>query len=400
MAIIGNLVVNVLAKTAAFNKAMAGMTKKMAKFGKKTIAIGKDFSRKFTMPIIAAFALATKAAATQEAADIALAQALKNVGDATKNTYESMKKYAAELQKVTTYGDEDTQMIMALGLNMGSTTNKVGEATKMAIGLAKAYNIDVKMAMRGVVLAMKGEFTLLNRYIPVLRILEGEQEKWIALQKAAADGFKMETAYAKTTAGALAQLKNTIGDAAESLGSAFLPHIKKAAAWLKNMAEKFQALTPAAQGSVIKIGLFVAVIGPALIVVGKLVLGLKSLIVVLGLIRAAAPGTAYSISLIGGAASIAALGILALASSYAKLRSESERLPGMLKERGIEGYGGDIERAGTITRGGATQRLERTDTMLADIDRRYNEMIEAKKQTALLNEIKNGLSRQAAVGVM
>jgi hypothetical protein len=166
----------------------------------------------------------------QEAADLKLRSALKATGDATKETFNDFKDFAAELQKITTVGDEATQEIIALGLRMGISKDQIKDATKGAIGLSQSLGIDLQSALKIVAQGMEGQYTMLGRYVPALRTATTEAEKAAIFQKTLNDGFKEATEITQTYGGSVAQMKNAIGDAKEVFGefiaNGLLPIVK------------------------------------------------------------------------------------------------------------------------------------------------------------------------------
>jgi len=94
-----------------------------------------------------------------------------------------MKKYAATLQSMTIYGDEQILSQMAYGANLGITTEKLQAATKAAIGLAAKFRLDLSSAMMLVGRASQGQTQLLTRYGIVLDETLTPQEKFNELLK-------------------------------------------------------------------------------------------------------------------------------------------------------------------------------------------------------------------------
>ena len=70
--------------------------------------------------------------------------------------------------------------------------------------------------------------------------------------------------------GSLEKLKSSIDVLMTSIGEALAPTIQKVADVVQKLVDKFNALTPAQQEAVVKIGLVAAAIGPALVVFGQL----------------------------------------------------------------------------------------------------------------------------------
>lgn len=87
--------------------------------------------------------------------------------------------------------------------------------------------------------------------------------------------------------GDLDSAKGSIENLGITLGEALTPYLRTAAQAVQNMAnklnswlEKFQQLSPAQQDMIVKIGLLVAAIGPALMIVGKLTSGFGTLMTI------------------------------------------------------------------------------------------------------------------------
>jgi hypothetical protein len=136
----------------------------------------------------------------------------------TKQNISGFKEFAAEMQSLTTIGDEAILQVQTLGAQMGIQNEQLNEASKGAIGLSKAFGIDLASSMKMVALANEGEFNMLARYIPALRSATTEAEKNAIVQEAMAKGFDAAKAEAETFTGRLEQLKNIQGDNLEAFG--------------------------------------------------------------------------------------------------------------------------------------------------------------------------------------
>jgi len=136
------------------------------------------------------------------------------------------KSYAAEMQKLTIYGDEQILTQMAYAKNLGVTTGKLQEATTAAIGLAARYRIDLAAAMMLVGRASQGQTQMLTRYGIVIDQNLSTQEKFNEILRIGAESFGLAEAEAATAAGSILQMKNAISDTAETLGDVMLPAIK------------------------------------------------------------------------------------------------------------------------------------------------------------------------------
>jgi len=176
--------------------------------------------------------------ATQQKAEQQLAQALKNTGDYTKSSFNNLKKYASELQKITTVGDETSLQAMQLGLSMGISAGNIKDATKNAIGLSKAYGLDLKTSMKAVSEIQQGNFQTLGRYDRRIMSATTNAERMRIAQEDMANGFKIAQSETETFTGAVQQMKNSLGDVQEVLGKQFAnaiaPAVKEFNKWVQS----------------------------------------------------------------------------------------------------------------------------------------------------------------------
>lgn len=173
--------------------------------------------------LVAGIRSITSAAMSQQKAEADLAASLGRTGDATSGNIAAFGSYASQIQKLTSYSDEQILSQMAYAHNIGVATDQLDEATVAAIGLARAYSKDLATAYRLVSLASKGETGQLKEMGIVIDKNLSPREKYNELIRQGTAAFRLETEYAKTAAGAQAQLNNTWGDTKELLGSALLP---------------------------------------------------------------------------------------------------------------------------------------------------------------------------------
>jgi len=255
----------------AAKKAMMQTARDMQMIGGWLSGVGTKMMMGVTAPILAAFAVSTALAMKQQQAEADLQAALAKTGDASADAMGRLKKYASELQKLTIYGDEETLAEMAFGKNLGITSDRLEDATKAAMGLSAKYKIDLHSAMMLVGRASQGQTQMLTRYGIILEATLSPQEKYNELLRIGADNFGLAEAAAKTGKGQLIQLKNSLGDMAESIGTMILPMVKDLARHLKSIAESFQKLGPVAKKAIMVLLLLAAAAGPILKLVGYVV---------------------------------------------------------------------------------------------------------------------------------
>ena len=173
----------------------------------------------------------------QEMAVTGVADAYSLLGLRDPRAVEDMQQFAADLQKITKYGDEATLELAAMGARMGEMSGEqLKDAVKAAMGLAKAYSIDVVAAMRLVARARMGDTATLARY--GIKLGEGldAQAKFNKLMEIGAEKFKLVTAETKNYLPVIEQMKNELGDVKEEIGGALMPAFKAAAIRIRDWA--------------------------------------------------------------------------------------------------------------------------------------------------------------------
>lgn len=73
------------------------------------------------------------------------------------------------------------------------------------------------------------------------------------------------------TAGAVEQLKGALESAGILIGEKLTPYIRKLAEWITGLVEKFNSLSEEEQDQIVKFGLILAAIGPALLIFAKVI---------------------------------------------------------------------------------------------------------------------------------
>ena len=92
-----------------------------------------------------------------------------------------------------------------------------------------------------------------------------------SLRNCAGTTDEMAEAMMSGFGGSLEKLKSSIDVLVTSIGEALAPTIQKVADFIQGLVDKFNALTPAQQETIVQIGLVVAAIGPLLIIIGKVI---------------------------------------------------------------------------------------------------------------------------------
>lgn len=215
-----------------FDDSLRGVEKTSEKTGTaatglwKQIAIGQfayDAARKAGSFFVDFLKSSITEAGNAEKADKSLAAALEITGRPVKALTEHFKSFAEEMQKATTFEDDQVKQAQTLLIQL-TNLDKDGldKATKGAIGLASVMNMDLSSAAMVVEKAVNGNAGALSRY--GIQI-DGTQSKEViraqALEKLCAL-YPRATADTETYSGKIAQLKNRYADLQESAGNALI----------------------------------------------------------------------------------------------------------------------------------------------------------------------------------
>lgn len=215
---IGDAFVEVTADISKYQKRMGIVRKRFTKIGAGLVRMGKRAGLAFGAALAAGVALAVKAAGTQERAEKDLESALRAHGDAVDTLFPKFKELASAIQGQTTLGDEAVLSMMAQIRNLGVMPAQMEKATKGAIGLGKALGLDAAAAARYSALAIAGEYTILQRYVPALRTATSEAEKQAIVTDLMRKGYEQAQAETETVQGAFKSLRNSVGDLFEQFG--------------------------------------------------------------------------------------------------------------------------------------------------------------------------------------
>lgn len=147
----------------------------------------------------------------------------------------------------------------------------------------------------------------------------------------------------ETMAVKIHQMKERIMEVAISIGEMLMPYIEKAVSVIESWVAKWQQLNPEQQKTILKIAGLIAVIGPAISIIGKLTSGIGGLIGSVGKITKFIGGLSLSfnpwILVIGGA--IAIIGVLV--AHMDELKEAGKKMAEMLTES-IEEMGNNIQK--------------------------------------------------------
>ena len=172
----------------------------------------------------AALLNATKMADVQIRAQKGLEQAIQSTGSAISAA--NIKRLAADLQSVTTFGDEATLVAARMLVQFNATEKQIEALLPLTQDLAASFGVDLTAATKAVGQAINGKVGALSRYGVVLSATEEQVFKLASQEERAAIITEKLTKtvggsaqlQANTAVGAFTQMKNAVGDAQEEVG--------------------------------------------------------------------------------------------------------------------------------------------------------------------------------------
>ena len=176
----------------------------------------------------------------QERATVGLVAALKATGQDAEAVLPGLQSFANNMQRITNVGDEVILEMQGIATAMGVSSSEMEKTIKGAIGLSKAFNMDLQTATKASSAAIQGKTELLTRYIPMLSECKTEAEKLAKVQEAQATGFEMAKSEAQDTLGSIEAMKNSLSDLGEVVGEGVSPSIKILTGGISTVANVLQ----------------------------------------------------------------------------------------------------------------------------------------------------------------
>ena len=265
-------------------------------------------------------------------------------------------KYAAPVAGALGYDVEDVATALGLMANSGIKGSMAGTALRSALTrLAKPTKQTADyMARYGISLTdAEGNMKPLMGLMEDLRekfqdLDEAEQAEaaaglfgqeamagWLSIVNASekdfgalADAISNSEGTAKQMAetmqnnlsGQVTILKSALEEAAISIGDRLTPKIRELVAKIQEWTNWFNSLSDAQKDTIVQIGLFVAALGPALVIIGKVVIGIGQLMTAVSTIGTTM--TAFAATAGPAALVIGALGLMALGFAEARFKAE------------------------------------------------------------------------------
>ena len=316
---------------------------KFGAVGKVFEGVGKSLTKNLTVPLIsvgAAFGVMIKGAINAGAAQHRLRQLLITTGGATDAQVDGLLRQAEALEKLGVASKESivtTQAQLATFDLQGSTIEKLTPAILdyvLAEKGATATAEDFKSMTNGLAQALNGQFGSLTRTGFVLDdvtkelISNGtESERAAAIVDVLNSTYKdFNKSLLDTPEGQFIKLQQELGALRDEIGTALLPVFKdlmiimrrdivpivqRIVDSIKNAAASFNSLSEGQRKNIITLVAFLAVLGPLLIIIGKIIAVTKTFISVIKLL-----GLAFAANPIGFILTAIALLVVAFITAY------------------------------------------------------------------------------------
>lgn len=174
------------------------------------------------------------------------------------------------LARLVSPAKEGAEMMDKLGISVTNSDGTMKSSIQIQKELHDAFG---KLSESEQIAAASAIFGK-NQMAPWLALINtapedvGELDQ--SLKNCAGTTDEMAQAMMSGFGGSLEKLKSSIDVLVTSIGEALAPTIQKVASFIQKLVDKFNALTPAQQQVIVKIGLIVAAVGPLLIIIGKL----------------------------------------------------------------------------------------------------------------------------------
>lgn len=241
-----NMFVDVLAQTANRSNTDVGM-------------LGESF--KYVAPVAGAMKYSVQ--------DVATALGLMaNNGVKASTAGTSLRSWISRMAAPT---DAVAAAMKAVGISLTDANGKTKNFMTILKDTRKGFSQLTEAQKSQYASALAGK----NGMSGLLAIVNSSDEDFAKLSSAIYDSEgackKMYDTAQNNLVGQLTILKSTVESIAISFGERLTPYVKQGTEWVQKLADKFNALSPAQQDTIIKIALMAAAAGPAIFMFGKTV---------------------------------------------------------------------------------------------------------------------------------
>lgn len=309
MATIATLAVAVKGDVSPLNRDLGGAQSRIRRFGGRMSAVGKTITKGVTVPIVAAGAAAVKAAADQGEAlnktNVIFGQSGKQVARWSRTTAQSMGLSRAEsLEAAGGFG----AMLQTAGVARQQLAPMSTQLVKLSADMASFNNEDPSAMLERLRSGLSGEAEPLRRFgVFISAAAVNTQAYKDGIAKAGSELTEQQKVQARfnlimeqttkqqgdfeRTAGSLpnqlSRLKASATDLAAGFGTILLPVVQQIASHVLALANRFKALSPETQKTIVQVLAVAAVVGPVIFILGKLVSAIAVVIKIMKVLRLA-----------------------------------------------------------------------------------------------------------------
>ncbi len=300
-------------KVTGFGKEMDMVNLRLSKVSDNLKGTGQKLSMFLTLPILGAGAAAVKAAADYETLETSLktilgsseaaSNAMKWIADFAAKTPYQMDTVAASFAKLSAAGFDATKYIGVLGDTASAMGKSLDQSVDMFTDAAtgeferlKEFGIKARTEGDKVTFTWQqnGQAmskTVLKSSTDITTGLTGILSKFKG-------GMEEQS---KTLNGSLSNLADNATAFGRVIGQSLAPYVQSVADGISSLAQSFSGLDEGTKNVIISTGLFLALLGPVLMIIGKMIAAYKTLVIVKAAATAAFAGEALAAGTSGAA---------------------------------------------------------------------------------------------------
>ncbi len=309
---VGSIHYDLKLDTSKFDSAVEGLNSKLSKVGDRMQDVGKRMSTFVTLPIVAGFGLAVKAASdmneTLNKIDVAFKDQADSVKAWAKDSIKNMGlAQSSALDAAALFGDMST----AMGLNTTEAASMSKSLVQLGADLASFKNIRFEEAQTALAGIYTGETESLKRLgivmteTNLLEFAKAQGIKKTLQEMTQAEKVNLRYAYVmsvtknaqgdfvRTADGTANQMRMTserVKELSANIGQRLLPIAGRLLEFANKLLTKFESLSPAQQDMILKALMIAAVLGPLIWILGTLASSISAIITLVGSMSAAIGG--------------------------------------------------------------------------------------------------------------